>query len=517
MKRILLAAVAAVLAAACSLQEDPGYFVDREGFYENYSQCRAAINGLYVGLKNCYTFRMLTLTDAHSDLLFEPAPTVAEARLDLTPTLPGEAGTFWKQGYLMVMYANAAIAGIGRAPVTEAQRAALMSEAVTLRAFWYWFLTSFFGDVPFYTEDVTDSRVMERIAHLPRMSAVETRRYLIDELNTWFSYDENQEYTGALPAVRTSENEGNRAGWALAEMLVMKMAMWNAYTDPDGDTDWDQVALTAFHRLYGVYGDLTESDYPLDDILFRCKNTPESIFEVQHTYSTDGISYVSNLACVCMPWKTVDAATHTAWYDGIAIDELGYDAIVWTPVRPNLYFSAGLQPRGAGDRRAEINMAWSYGGVEFSNVNIRPWMGPKFWCPGMFNSYDSNNYKIFRYADAVLLAAEACCRKGERTEAVRYLDQVRNRAGLGGYTFKGDAKLFSEIQDERARELVGEFTRKFDLVRWGIWYERVTAFNDYAELQDGVKPCHEYLPIPDKQVKYSGYALDNKAYNSYGL
>ena len=74
-----------------------------------------------------------------------------------------------------------------------------------------------------------------------------------------------------------------------------------------------------------------------------------------------------------------------------------------------------------------------------------------------------------------------------------------------------------EIQNERARELFGEFQRKFDLVRWGVWYDWTLGYNNYAELRDNIRPCHEFLPIPDKQVVYSGYALDNKEYNKYGM
>ena len=70
---------------------------------------------------------------------------------------------------------------------------------------------------------------------------------------------------------------------------------------------------------------------------------------------------------------------------------------------------------------------------------------------------------------------------------------------------------------ERARELFGEFQRKFDLVRWGVWYERTKNYNNYATLQSYMEPCHEYYPIPDSQVLASGGALDNNEYKKYGL
>ena len=79
-----------------------------------------------------------------------------------------------------------------------------------------------------------------------------------------------------------------------------------------------------------------------------------------------------------------------------------------------------------------------------------------------------------------------------------------------------------EIRNERARELFGEFQRKYDLVRWGIWYDAVTSNSDYGPLQLNttsslIKPCHRYYPIPDTEVTYSKNNLDNNEYKAYGL
>ena len=70
---------------------------------------------------------------------------------------------------------------------------------------------------------------------------------------------------------------------------------------------------------------------------------------------------------------------------------------------------------------------------------------------------------------------------------------------------------------ERARELFGEFQRKFDLVRWGIYYETVSAKSDYSSLKKNLKPCHRYYPIPDTEVAKSKNVLDNEEYEQYGF
>ena len=117
-----------------------------------------------------------------------------------------------------------------------------------------------------------------------------------------------------------------------------------------------------------------------------------------------------------------------------------------------------------------------------------------------------------------MMMAECYCNLENADEAMRYLNMVRERAGVDPVTnFTGFEDLTLAIRCERARELGGEFQRKFDLVRWGIWYQITYDYTNYATLKDNILPCHEYYPIPDKEVVYSGGALDNKAYNQYGM
>ena len=147
-------------------------------------------------------------------------------------------------------------------------------------------------------------------------------------------------------------------------------------------------------------------------------------------------------------------------------------------------------------------------------------MGDKFWCPNMQSTADGNNYKVFRYAGALIMAAECHLEKGDRNMAVEYLNRVRRRAGLGGLNpanFKSSAALMDEIQKEHGRELVGEFQRKFELVRWGIWFDQVYNCNDLSKLKNLMLPCHEYYPIPDKEVALSGGVLTNEAYEKYQM
>ena len=139
--------------------------------------------------------------------------------------------------------------------------------------------------------------------------------------------------------------------------------------------------------------------------------------------------------------------------------------------------------------------------------------GPKFWCPGMTATYDSNNYRILRYADAVLMQAECHYELSNPERSLHYLNQVRKRAGLEDYQYVTDAELIREIQNERARELGGEFHRKFDPVRWGIWYDMTKQFNEESRVKSNIRRCHRYYPIPDTECALSNGVLSNPEYD----
>ena len=518
LKNILIAVMMMLVLPfqSCSLEEDTQGLSTPDDFFRKYSECQSVVNSCYIPIKSIYTYTMMIATECVTDVLYISSGTL-DARLDISPAIPRHGATVWQNCYLGVQRCNFAVEGIERAYEQEIlsidQYNQLICEAKTLRGFYYWLLTSFFGDVPFYFDDVTDNAVLNRIALLPRMDANVTRKTVIEDLLP---------VAADAPQTRTSENEGQRVGAALAYHLIAKMAMWNATYDKSETPEyWYNVALDALRKVEAIYGSLSQYDYT-ENALWRNHNTLESILEVQHIYVMGGLAYTSNVSCICMPSRT----TGTAIFDGVEIKEIGDQPTVWTAMRPNVYFSQGLQAKKSKDIRRNVNMAWGYGEgenyKEFSNVNSRPWPGPKFWCPNQQGSSDGNNYKLFRYSDAVLMLAECYCELGEYETAVEYLNMTRNRAGLANYTFRTVARLQDEIRNERARELFGDMQRKFDLVRWGVWYEQTTAYSDYKYLQLNnadtmIKPCHRFYPIPDIQVTYSKGNLDNKEYNAYGL
>ncbi|MBR0298514.1 MAG: RagB/SusD family nutrient uptake outer membrane protein [Bacteroidales bacterium] len=493
MKRIVLLFAAVVSAASCSLKEPSNFFVTPD-YMETLQQADACVTATYSPLNTIYSYTFGIATEGCTDL-FHIQSATQDAQLDISPANARFGNTVWEYAYAGVRNANYALWAMHDSGLEEEDLAPLCAEATVMRAFWYYILTSFFGDVPFYEEYVSDRQALDRVRHLPRMSAIDTRATMIAEVESCI---------GALPKGRTYDLGLQRAGWAFGKMVLAKMAMWNACRDTGNEEYWWRKAISALEDLEEVYGDLTEASYPLEDIAFGVKNTKEDIFEIQHTYTPGGLQYSSSYAAILMPYPK--SGTN---FNGVPIPELGDECIAWQPMRPNAYLHNGLFIKGGRDRRGSLAIVYEWNGKAFT----RSWPGPKFWCYNMINTHDSNNYPVFRYADAVLMMAECYNAIGERDKAMSHLNAVKTRAGISTVdTYTTTDRFLDEIQMERGRELLGEFQRKFDLVRWGIWFKRTYEFNDYQRVKDNIRPCHEYYPIPDTEVALSEGALDNKAY-----
>ena len=133
----------------------------------------------------------------------------------------------------------------------------------------------------------------------------------------------------------------------------------------------------------------------------------------------------------------------------------------------------------------------------YSNPKTRDKMGTKY-------NYWSN-IKVFRYADIILMAAEAANESGNTASATTYLNQIRTRAGLSATTAASQADLRKAIKQERRIEFALEGERFYDLVRWG---------DASTELgSKGYTSKHALYPIPQIAIdKSQGVLVQNPNY-----
>ena len=129
----ILALFAAGLLASCSLAEEPTSFVNRKSFYQNESQCIAALNSCYMPVNSIYTANFMLVTEACTDIWYSSSTTV-DACLDVTPAKPQYGKTVWTQGYKGVMYCNECVECISTADLPDGVKMPLAAEARVMRA-----------------------------------------------------------------------------------------------------------------------------------------------------------------------------------------------------------------------------------------------------------------------------------------------------------------------------------------------------------------------------------------------
>ncbi|MBQ5648195.1 MAG: RagB/SusD family nutrient uptake outer membrane protein [Alistipes sp.] len=581
MKKTILIILSAIALVGCTLEEQL-YDSSPETFYQTVPQCQTGLNGCYIPLRSIYANGdYFEACEVAADLIYHNSNSYYDAMCNYTQSIPRFGNTLWTQGYLGVMRCNAIYAAIERSPLTDEEKAPLLAECVVLRAFYYYILTINFGDVPYYFEEVTDAN-NDRISQMPRKPAKELRAELMDQLHYWLL--EKQ----ALPMIKTYDPANNyRIGAMVGLTIAGKLAMWNKRFDKAIEF------FAPIEKVYGTVdaqGEYKERNalmgYDLRDVMFRNRYTDESILELPGYAKDYGLRVTQNLASRCTPMRSstvvegavddeemeeeegMDLSQKDDFYNGIRIPELGINARTTSPYRPTTYMYRTLMPYNSKDKRRAVYdpekctpqeaveieggggwMAWCYKGWKDKNVDINdpanppgghffnstgtktgaPFLGDKFWCPGMIYTQDSNNLKIFRFAHVILDLAEANMRCGNWEKAFGYLNASKQRAGRedmsGGHS--DEIQFMKELQEESARELFGEFTRRHNLVRWGIWYDQVVNYAKYpsgssskpCEIIEYVKegPCREYYPIPDQQIVLSNYNLSNPEYDKYGL
>lgn len=112
------------------------------------------------------------------------------------------------------------------------------------------------------------------------------------------------------------------------------------------------------------------------------------------------------------------------------------------------------------------------------------------------------NWRLIRYADVLLMAAEANHRNGNDGAAQTELNKVRSRVGLADVTATG-SDLLNAIVKERQLELALEGFRYIDLVRWGM------AADELDNFQTGK---HELLPVPQNEILRASNLTQNPGY-----
>ena len=349
----------------------------------------------------------------------------------------------------------------------------VIAQARFLRAYYYFELVKWFGDVPL----AVDKQILfgEESSYV-RTPASEV--YAQIELDLMYAADN-------LPLVQT---ETGRVTKGAAQALLGK-----AYLYQEKFSEAAQALETVIQS--GTYSLVT--DY---NTIFEAEgeNSTESVFEVQYT-DLEGAGFgclqcsEGNIAVGFSGVRNYEGPDFTSGFSFNVPVQEAYDAF------------------NSDDPRRDISIlnidAWATAtGATFGTGFEHTGYFNKKYIPRTrsdqaladLNLTNPNNYRSIRYADVLLMAAEANNRGGiDEAKAQGYLNDVRRRAfgdDLHDITATG-ASLTNAIYLERRLELIGEGHRFFDLVRTGKAVQEISGF------QAGK---HELFPIPAIEIQLAG-------------
>lgn len=474
MKRILKITffVALLFNIGCSddfVEVEPDGFNDSD-FFNNQEDYESALIGAYDMLQATF---WNVLTDivaspdyaAGGDSFNYDQPTLQNINLMIhTPADENQLRSIWGLMYAGLNRANFILEFKNKTDFPGKEE--LIAEAYFLRAYYTFELVKHFGNVPLKTTErdgilrLIDERVypedefsMERIADIPTAYSVIEADLL-----------------EAIPNLPLTQDLAYEVTKGAAQALLGKVYLYHATYDQSKFSDAASVLNQVISS--GQYSLTTGENY---QTLFDGigENGVESVFEIQYT----GVQAAS--------WSCIECSQGTYFPKFCGprspYDNPDYDA-GWGFCLPSVELYDLFED---GDSRRDVTFydlresqdTYSQGRDDTGLFNKKYMPRKADDREGSDPLNYANNYRSIRYADVLLMAAEAEAQSGG-TNAENYLNEVRARAyGDNSHDYQGsEGSILDAIYMERRKELAGEGHRFFDLVRTGQAASTIEGF-----------------------------------------
>ncbi|PGH40119.1 MAG: RagB/SusD family nutrient uptake outer membrane protein [Candidatus Nephrothrix sp. EaCA] len=412
-------------------------------FYKTKTQFVQAVSGAYAPLQALCTGSFWVLAEMRSDNTSYqynlvdrsgfPLEEIDEFR-EISSNV--HITNFFNASYLGISRANVILDRIGELSAEAASKEQIIGEASFLRAFYYFNLVRFFGDVPLILKEVKSAE--ESFLLAARKSAAETYAQVLEDAKT---------AARKLPESYAAAADKGRVTQGTAKTLLAKIYM-TQHNFAAAATELRSVVQSNKYRLLNNYA---------DNFSVSKKNGAESVFEIQFMEGTNGES--SNFIYTFAPYNSGKSVA--------ALGVAGGSSAGW-----NIPTQDMLDAYEPGDARKNASVGFDFADPDGRTV---PYI-KKYQSPHNVRFQTANNFPVYRYSDVLLMLAECLNEAGfvADGEAFSLLNQVRKRAGLPHKTSSdSEASLRVSSQEdfrkaiakERQVELAFENHRWFDLLR----------------------------------------------------
>lgn len=351
--------------------------------------------------------------------------------------------TRWGTYYQVIQSANILVSKLeeGIPSLTDQQTKRYIAEAKFVRCFCYFQMVRLFGDVVYYTTPYQKDP-------LPRENMVSVINKCIEDLKG----PKND-----LPLVMSDPSlRGVRATRGAAIGLLMNMYMWNAGFDPTQKMKYytetaalgEEIKSSNAFRLLNINEWSTVAKGRSEESLFELFRTLNYNTDLNNPFAQANAYSPFGDAFIHFPYKQPEY-THRFSFSVFTEEYMKKLYPDVQDARLQIWFAAPF------DQNAETFQLRKFAVNTFIDANN----------PNLDINPD-NTYLIMRYSDALLLYAEALAElPGQDTKAIEILNIIRQRAQARLYPGPADGNLKDAIFYERAKELMGEGSHYFDLVR----------------------------------------------------
>lgn len=465
-------------------------------FPSNENELLSTVGATYGGLRD-YHWAPFEINETTTDEIvvptrgpdwFDNGTWQQLAKHEWNPVSPGQFNGAWNFGYSVIARSNINIQALKESPLEVAGKETIVSEVRMIRAFAYFWLLDWFGNVPIITEDS------------PAGNPVQNTRAQV------FAFVE-KEIKEALPALRdeNSLRSYGRFTKGAANALLAKLYV-NAqvYT---GTARWaDALAVTNQVISGGKYKLTTNF---LDNFsVNNDKNRDENIFVIpfDKTFA----------CCQGMMWRTLHYSQQQTYnlpgtpWNGFATRADFYNLFTEKDSRKAMWL-VGPQTDATGkvirfkdqvdNVEKDLVFTPTISSLEraLANEGVR---SVKYEVQrGNTSIWNDNDMVIFRYADILLMNAEAQLRTGNTAGALTMVNQVRARAGVAPLT----TLTLQDLLDERGREFAWEGWRRNDQIRFGKW-------NTTWQFKTNTEAFRSLFPIPAQQISSNPNLKQNPGY-----
>ena len=441
---------------------------------------------------------------------------------------------FWYRNYVAISRANFALSLLNKISEDEmSNKKVRTAEMRFLRGHMHFIQKIIFKMVPFVEETMS----AEDISSLSNVA------YTNDEL--WQKIADDFEY--AYNNLPEEQDEIGRANKYAAAAYLAKVYLYKAYRQDDmhsvvsiDQDDLQKVLDLTSYVMTSPYK--LENDFAYNFLPGDYENGPESLFAVQYSQD-DGTTYgrlnMGNALTTPTPGGDFNKPSQNLvnafkTSNGLPMFDTFNDANYsegTDKVDPRLFHTVAIagKPYKYTDINYEENQSRNpnmYGYYSSLKENVDP--ASEYYVKTGPWYANSKNTIVLRYADVLLMRAEALIEMGNYTDALPLINQVRTRAkvstSLISFASNLDIQTYQDgvncvwTQDyarhalrwERRLELAMEGSRFFDLVRWGIadgvmnaYYLGEATDHTYYQGAEFEKNKNEYVPVPIQQINYS--------------